>query len=67
MISTENEIKEKGMKALLKELGEVETEIFIKMLIREPFDYTKWQKNLWEDKSVEEISREAMENQKGRN
>lgn len=65
-MSTENEIKEKGMKALLKELGEVETEIFIKMLIREPFDYTKWQRNLWDDKSIEEISREAMENQKGR-
>jgi hypothetical protein len=26
----------------------------------EPFDYTEWQRALWEDKSVEEISRMAM-------
>ena len=25
-----------------------------------PFDYTKWQTRLWLDKSVEELSREAM-------
>ncbi|MDZ7808287.1 MAG: hypothetical protein U5K71_14410 [Gracilimonas sp.] len=56
---TEAEIRQKGMEALLKELGDVEAEIFIKNLIREPFDYTKWQKDLWNDKSVKEISKEA--------
>lgn len=59
-MSTESEIKEKGMKALLKELGELDTEIFIKMISREPFDYTEWQKNLWSDKTVDQVSREAM-------
>ncbi|MEX0724380.1 MAG: hypothetical protein WD053_10900 [Gracilimonas sp.] len=56
---TEAEIRQKGMEVLLKELGDVEAEIFIKNLIREPFDYTNWQKDLWNDKSVKEISTEA--------
>lgn len=56
---TEAEIRQKGMEVLLKELGDVEAEIFIKNLIREPFDYTEWQKKLWIDKSVQEISNEA--------
>ncbi|MGF1669987.1 MAG: hypothetical protein ACFCU6_06040 [Balneolaceae bacterium] len=59
-MSTETEIKERGIKALMKELGEVDTEIFIKMIIREPFNYTKWQQNLWDYKTVNEISRDAM-------
>jgi hypothetical protein len=37
-------------------LGEVDSERFISLITRELFDYTKWQKNLWADKSVEEIS-----------
>jgi hypothetical protein len=63
-MSTETEIKERGIKALMKELGEVDTEIFIKMILREPFDYTKWQRTLWDDKSVEEISSEATKQNK---
>ncbi|MEX0662526.1 MAG: hypothetical protein WEA58_07405 [Balneolaceae bacterium] len=58
-MKTEAEIRQKGMEALLKELGDVEAEIFIKNLIREPFDYTKWQKSLWSDKSVRDISADA--------
>lgn len=56
---TEEEIKQKGMEALLKELGDVDAEIFIKMLIREPFDYTQWQRNLWPDKDVRTLSEKA--------
>ena len=26
----------------------------------EPFDYTKWQRSLWADRSIEEISQMAM-------
>jgi len=58
---TDSEIKKKGIEALIKELGEVETERFITLLMREPFDYTKWQKELWKDKTVSELSKEAME------
>jgi len=35
------------------------------MLIqKEPFDYTKWQENLFEDMSIEEISQAAAEYRK---
>jgi len=32
--------------------------------IDEPFDYTKWQENLFENMSIEEISKEAAEYRK---
>jgi len=57
----DTEFKIKGLKVLLKELGKVETERFIALIKEEGFDYTEWQKELWKDKSVEELSREAME------
>lgn len=63
---TETEIKQKGIEALLRELGDVDTEIFIKMLIREPFDYTKWQRDLWPELTVDELSKKAMEHQRER-
>ena len=36
-------------------------ERFISLVMREPFDYTKWQRTLWVDKSVAEISAAAMQ------
>jgi hypothetical protein len=58
---TDNEIKLQGIEALISSLGEVRAERFISLILKEPFDYTKWQKKLWPDKSVEEISKMAME------
>ena len=58
---TDSELKVKGIKALINELGEVGAERFITLLIREPFDYTKWQRNLWADVSIKELSKQAME------
>ena len=43
---TDTEIKQKGIKALIAELGNVQAERFISLIIREPFDYTKWQRDL---------------------
>ena len=63
---TDTEIKIKGMDALIAALGEVHAEKFVTLVNREPFDYTTWQKNLWVDKSVEEISRMAMERRKAK-
>ena len=31
---------------------------------RKPFDYTKWQRKLWKDESIEAISRNAMHHRK---
>jgi hypothetical protein len=58
---TDTELKIKGMNVLTDALGEVEAERFISLIMREPFDYTEWQKHLWENRSVEEISKAAME------
>jgi hypothetical protein len=60
-VITDTEIKIKGIEALIKTLGEVEAERFISLVMREPFDYTKWQKTLWIDKSVAELSGAAMQ------
>jgi hypothetical protein len=57
---TDMEIKVKGFRALVEALGDVQAEKFIALIQREPFDYTQWQRTLWPDKSVEEISQAAM-------
>lgn len=57
---TDTEIKIIGVKALTDALGQVNAEKFISLIMREPFDYTKWQRQLWNDRSVEEISQAAM-------
>jgi hypothetical protein len=59
-MTTDTEIKVKGVKILTQHLGDVETERFIALIQREPFDYTKWSQGLFEDLSIEEISQKAM-------
>ena len=61
---TDTEIKLQGMDALIVALGEVQAEKFITLMMREPFNYTEWQRKLWIDKSVEEISSMAMEHRR---
>jgi hypothetical protein len=43
------------IKCLIENFGVVQTERFISIIIKEPFDYTKWQQNLYSDMSVEEL------------
>jgi len=57
---TDTEIKLKGVQVLAKYLGDVETERFIALIQREPFDYTKWRQGLDEDLTIENISQKAM-------
>lgn len=42
-------IKQEGMNVLIEKLGQVDAERFISLIIREFFDYTKWQVNLFEE------------------
>ena len=42
-------------------LSFLEAEQFISIIIREKFDYTKWQRQLFADMSVEELNRKAAE------
>ena len=57
---TDTEIKTKGFEVLARHLGDIEAERFVALIQREPFDYTKWRRDLDEDLSLEEISRRAM-------
>jgi len=34
------------------------------LILREPFDYTKWQRTLWPERSIEQISAAAMKARK---
>jgi hypothetical protein len=61
---TETALRSEGMKVLVERLGLVETERFIALMNRERFDYTEWQRNLWEGMSVREISDLAMKEYK---
>jgi len=58
---TDTEIKIKGINALVNELGDVMAERFISLILKEPFDYTKWQKQLFNQTDVDSISKKAME------
>ena len=55
------ELLDKGMKCLRDGLGDIESEEFIAIIIRERFDYTKWQESLYDGMSLEEISAAAKE------
>ncbi|MDR2446870.1 MAG: hypothetical protein LBD58_06215 [Treponema sp.] len=49
------------MKILIEQLGNIEAERFVSILLREPFDYTEWRKNnLCVGMTIEGISKEAM-------
>jgi len=54
-MKTDTIIRYEGMKALREKLGLVEAERFISLIRRENFDYTEWQRDLWMDKSIDEI------------
>lgn len=50
-----------GINCLVERLGIIETEIFISQIIREPLDYTKWQREHYADMSVSELNKRAVE------
>ncbi|GHU35090.1 hypothetical protein FACS1894172_16350 [Spirochaetia bacterium] len=66
-MKTDTLIKNEGMEILSKYLGLVEAERFIMLIQREPFDYTKWQENLFEDMIIEELAKKADEYVKNNN
>ena len=63
---TDEELKVEGLKVLTEALGDVQAEKFIALIMRSPFDYTTWQRKLWGEKSVEEISDAAMKLRKSK-
>ena len=49
------EIMEKGMTCLVERLGVVDAEHFISVVLRERFDYTKWQREHFDHVSPKEF------------
>jgi hypothetical protein len=49
------------MECLLEKLGTLETEVFISNLLREPFDYTEWQREHFAKFSLEELNTKAVQ------
>lgn len=56
-----SDIMNKGKKCLTGQMGTIDAEIFDSHIIREKFDYTKWQKEYFDTKTPDEISKEACE------
>ena len=54
-------IMSEGINCLLNNLGSVETEIFISNLLKEPFDYTEWQRGNFAGISLEAFNRQAAQ------
>ncbi|GHV92035.1 hypothetical protein AGMMS50268_25380 [Spirochaetia bacterium] len=48
-------IKSDGMRILADNLGIVEAERFITLMLREPFNYTEWQRTLYGDMPLKEL------------
>ena len=61
---TDTIIRNEGTQVLMEILGLVEAERFIMLIKKEPFDYTQWQENLFEEMSIEEISQKAADHRK---
>ena len=58
-MKTDTVIRLEAMDALLAALGSVDAERFICMIKRDTFDYTEWRRDLWKDKTIDEIYDEA--------
>ena len=63
---TDRVLRTDAMNLLVKGLGEVEAERFIYLVKREDFDYTQWQRDLWKDKSIDEVYKLAADREKAR-
>jgi hypothetical protein len=57
---TDTELRQRGMEVLGQALGLVESERFVVLMAREPFDYTAWRSGLFPGKSVAELSATAL-------
>ena len=55
------DIYSRGMAALNEILGTVDAEEFISLVKSDRFDYTKWQRRHFDEKSPDEISKEAKQ------
>ena len=57
---TETTLKIEGLRILAENLGLVEAERFVALMLREPFDYTEWQRNMYKDVPLKDFLNSAM-------
>ena len=48
-------LSQNAIKCLIKNFGIVQTERFISLIIKDPFNYTEWQRDLYSDMTVNEL------------
>ena len=58
MITNTSETLSRGMEILTQRMGIVEAERFIFLIKSEGFDYTKWQREYFDNKTKEEMDSE---------
>ena len=58
MIANTSETLSRGMEILTQRMGIVEAERFIFLIKSEGFDYTKWQREYFDNKTKEEMDSE---------
>jgi hypothetical protein len=58
-MKTDIELRSDGMKLLRTQLGLVESERFLTLMLREPFDYTKWRQAQWGGESVATLAEKS--------
>ena len=63
-MKTDTLIRNEGMEVLARNMGMIEAERFIMLIQKESFDYTKWQENLFDNMTIEELSKNASEYRK---
>ena len=54
-------LKRKGLDVLSETLGLVDAERFISLILREPFNYTEWQQDLYKDVSLDDFYRNVID------
>ena len=56
-------VMEEGITVLLKNLGVLDTELFISTILKETFDYTEWRREHYTDLDIDpaEFNRRAVE------
>jgi len=52
-------LRKEGMRKLNEWFGLVNAERFITLIVREPFDYTEWQRDLYADLTADELFEKA--------
>ena len=58
------EIMDRGISCLIEKLGTVDTERFISVIIRERFDYTKWQRKKFDNIDLDTLTDAAVKYEK---